>query len=82
MGEFRWFPPNDPKAKYPLCLEGERACPPEDVGGTWGYEEYLEAMADPDHERHDEFMGWRGPFDPEAFDPKKATKEMRKERAL
>jgi hypothetical protein len=80
---FEGFPPADPKAKCPLCLEGERACPPEDVGGTtWGYEEYLEAMADPDHERHDEFIGWRGPFDPEAFDPKKATREMRKERVL
>jgi hypothetical protein len=60
--------------RYPLCVEGSRACPPEDVGGTWGYQEYLEAMADPDHERHDEFVGWRGPFDPEAFDPVKATK--------
>jgi hypothetical protein len=64
--------------RYPVCLEGARACPPEDVGGTWGYEEYLEAMADPGHERHEEFLGWRGPFDPEAFDPTKATKRMRR----
>ena len=64
--------------RYPVCVEGARACPPEDVGGTRGYEEYLEAMADPDHERHDEFMGWRGPFDPEAFDPAKATKRMKR----
>jgi hypothetical protein len=64
--------------RYPVCVEGARACPPEDVGGTPGYEEYLEAMADPDHERHDEFMGWRGPFDPEAFDPAKATKTMKR----
>jgi hypothetical protein len=63
---------------YPLCLEGARACPPEDVGGTWGYEEYLEAMADPEHERHEECMGWRGAFDPEAFDPVKATKGMKR----
>ena len=64
--------------RYPVCVEGARACPPEDVGGTWGYKEYLEAMADPEHERHDEFMGWRGPFDPEAFDPVKATKRMKR----
>jgi len=64
--------------RYPVCVEGARACPPEDVGGTPGYEEYLEAMADPDHERHDEFMGWRGPFDSEAFDPTKATKRMKR----
>jgi Plasmid pRiA4b ORF-3-like protein len=63
---------------YPLCLEGARACPPEDVGGTWGYEEYLEAMADPEHERHEECMGWRGAFDREAFDPVKATKGMKR----
>lgn len=62
--------------RYPVCVEGARACPPEDVGGTGGYEEYLEAMADPEHERHEEFMGWRGPFNPEAFDPVKATKRM------
>ena len=64
-------------AKYPLCLEGQRACPPEDVGGPWGFAEYLEAVADPDHERHEEFMEWRGPFDSEAFDTKQATREMR-----
>jgi pRiA4b ORF-3-like protein len=62
--------------RYPVCVEGARACPPEDVGGTTGYGEYLEAMADPEHERHEEFMGWRGPFYPEAFDPVKATKRM------
>ena len=64
--------------RYPICVEGARACPPEDVGGTPGYEEYLEAMADPEHERHDEYMNWRGPFDPEAFDPVKATKRMKR----
>jgi len=42
----------DTKVKYPVCVEGERACPPEDVGGPWGYAEYLEAIADPDHERY------------------------------
>lgn len=65
-------------SRYPVCVEGARACPPEDVGGTPGYGEYLEAMADPEHERHEEFMGWRAPFDPEAFDPAKATKRMKR----
>ena len=58
--------------------EGERACPPEDCGGPWGYADYLAAIADPQHERHEELLEWRGPFDPEAFDAKKATREMRK----
>jgi hypothetical protein len=75
---FEGFPPADPKAKYPICLEGERACPPEDCGGPWGYAEYLVAIADPQHEQHAEMLEWRGPFDPEAFDAKKATKELRK----
>lgn len=65
-------------ARYPLCLEGARACPPEDVGGTSGYEEYLEVMADPKHEQHKSFRRWRGRFDPEKFDPDKATKRMRR----
>jgi len=71
-------PPLEKGKKYPLCLEGERGCPPEDVGGVWGYAEYLEALADPKHERHEEFMDWNGPFDPDDFDPKKATREMKK----
>jgi hypothetical protein len=69
----------DPKAKYPLCLEGERACPPEDCGGTWGYADFVEAIQNPDHERHEELLEWvGGSFDPEEFDPVKATKAMRK----
>lgn len=65
--------------RYPLCVEGERACPPEDVGGVWGYQEFLEAMADPDHEQHEDFSEWiGGRFDPEAFDTAKATKRMRR----
>lgn len=64
--------------RYPLCLEGERACPPEDVGGPYGYQEYLEAMADPKHEGHASWMEWQGPFHPGAFDAGAATKAMRK----
>ena len=65
-------------ARYPLCVEGERACPPEDVGGTYGYQEYLEAMADPKHKEHADYLEWRGPLDPEAFDAQAATKMMRR----
>jgi hypothetical protein len=65
-------------ARYPLCTGGARACPPEDVGGISDYEEYLEAMADPQHEQHESFMEWRGPFDPERLDPDKATRRMRR----
>lgn len=43
-----------------------------------GYEEYLEALADPNHERHEEFMEWSGPFDSEPFDAEATTKAMRR----
>jgi hypothetical protein len=75
---FEGFVAVDPKAKYQQCVEGARAGPPEDCGGPWGYVDYLAAVADPKHERHEEMMEWRGPFDPEAFDAKKATRDMRK----
>jgi len=69
----------EPKVKYPLCLEGARACPPEDCGGIWGYADFVEAIQNPDNERHEELLEWvGGKFDPEAFDSAKATKMMRK----
>lgn len=59
----------EPGAKYPRCLTGKRACPPEDVGGIWGYAEFLEAIHDPANPEHDELLEWiGGEFDPEAFD--------------
>lgn len=64
--------------RYPVCVEGERACPPEDVGGVGGYAEYLEVLADVDDDRHEEMLRWRGKFDPEKFDAGKATKFMQR----
>ena len=40
------------------CLAGENACPPEDVGGPPGYEEFLRAIADPGHELHEDMVKW------------------------
>jgi hypothetical protein len=58
-----------PEADYPKCIEGERACPPEDVGGIGGYEELLVALADPEHEEHEMMRLWAGEnFDSEKFD--------------
>jgi len=68
----------EPGQKYPLCVKGSRACPPEDVGGPWGYAEYLEALADPEHEDHEGVLDWRGEFDPEAFDLKAVNRALRK----
>jgi hypothetical protein len=68
--------PTHASVRYPRCLDGARSGPPEDVGGGPGYEEYLEALADPDHERHEELLGWRGPFDPEKFDLKLINRRL------
>ena len=55
--------------RYPLCLKGVRACPPEDVGGIWGYASFLEAIRDPEHPDHESMIEWIGiEFDPKEFD--------------
>ena len=57
------------RQRYPICLKGKRACPPEDVGGVWGYENFLKAIQDPKHEEHEDYLNWiGGEFDPETFD--------------
>ncbi len=68
----------DSEASYPRCLAGERSAPPEDVGGSSGYEDYLEAMADPGHEEHENVLQWRGPFDPEAFSLTAVNQQLQK----
>ena len=51
-----------------VCIGGENACPPEDVGGPPGYEEFLAALADPKHPEHRDLKAWiGGSFDPTAF---------------
>ena len=65
-------------APYPTCIGGERRTPPEDVGGTSGYEEYLVVLADPEHEEHDNMLQWRGPFDPETFSAAQVNQVLQK----
>jgi hypothetical protein len=75
---FEGAQPAEPGARYPRCIEGARACPPEDVGGPWGYGDFLEVMGNPKHQRHRELREWfGGPFDPASFDAAAATKYMR-----
>ena len=55
--------------RVPVCLGGARECPPEDIGGPYGYQGFLAAMADPKHPEHTEYAEWIGyDFDPERFD--------------
>lgn len=60
-----------------VCLAGERACPPEDSGGPWGYADMLAAVADPKHPDREHFAEWLGEdFDPEAFDPEPVNRDL------
>ncbi len=54
--------------QYPVCLKGKRACPPEDCGGAWGYQDLLEAREHPDDPECRELLEWAGEFDPKEFD--------------
>ena len=74
---FEGCPKPEKGQKYPLCVEGSLACPPEDVGGMGGYYYYLDAISNPKHKEHKMYLEWRGPFDPEAFNPAEATEMMR-----
>jgi hypothetical protein len=64
--------PVEPKKQYPCCITGKRCCPPEDVGGIWGYQSFLAALNDKKHPEHADAMErleWIGDsFDPEEFD--------------
>jgi hypothetical protein len=67
----------NPGAKYPVCVEGERAGPPENCGGIPGYECLLEVLADPQHEEHRDMLEWFGKcFNPDRFDARIATVRM------
>lgn len=56
----------DAGAEYPRFVAGERRTPPEDVGGVGGFEEFLEIMADPEHDEYAQTVEWYG----QVFDPK------------
>lgn len=57
-----------PDMNDPICLDGKLACPPDDCGGIPGFYDLLDALADPNHEQHEEMRDWVGDeFDPQAF---------------
>lgn len=70
--------PLDPKAKYPVVLDGARACPPEDVGGPPGCEELLRVLSNPKSKEYTSMRKWvpEG-FDPAAFDVTLTNRRLR-----
>jgi hypothetical protein len=61
-----------------ICLDGRRACPPEDCGGPSGYANIIEALSNPKHPEHAEQREWVGPdWQPEAFDIDIVNKQLR-----
>ena len=61
--------PPVPGVTYLRCIDGARSGSPEDVGGVWGYADFLVAIANPTHPEHDDLISWSGGhFDPEACD--------------
>jgi hypothetical protein len=63
---------------YPICVDGERSCPPEDCGSSVGYEHLLEVLSNPGHEEYNELKEWVGEyFEPESFDIKAVNELLR-----
>jgi len=68
----------NPDWPYPICcIEGVRACPPEDCGSTPGFVDFCEAMTDPKHPEHEEFKEWYGSkYNPDRFDLEAVNKKL------
>lgn len=69
--------PLQPDVHYPICLDGARACPPEDCGGPQGYAHLMRVLADPSLADPEGLRQWAPPgFDPASFDAAEATRAM------
>jgi hypothetical protein len=68
-----------PDDVVPQCLKGKRNRPPEDVGGVWGYEEFLSVLADPSHPEYQEMLDWvGGGWDSEEFDREECEAQLQR----
>lgn len=84
MEDSQYFLPDGEKRKAG-CVAGARACPPEDIGGVWGYEDFCKVMTKPRSKRYKEMMEWYTgdsedgePFDPERFDLDKVNQALQR----
>ena len=77
--------PVEEGVSYPRCIGGKRNSPPEDCGGTPGYENMLEVLANPEDSEYESTREWvdsmkDGSFDPEQFKPSEVMFDDPKER--
>ena len=71
--------PDPAASNVVLCLDGARACPPEDCGGVWGFADLLKIIKNPKHKEHKSMLEWLGgKFGPEVFDLEKVNTYLRK----
>jgi hypothetical protein len=69
--------PVEKGTQYPVCIKGKRACPPEDIGGVWGYSDFLETITNPKDPEYDNMLEWvDGDFDPEVIDIESVNKRL------
>jgi len=69
---------SDEELRHPVCIDGKRACPPEDCGGIWGYSDLLKIIRNPAHEEYEEMMEWLGgEFDPNQFDIDEVNRRLK-----
>ncbi|TMV50310.1 plasmid pRiA4b ORF-3 family protein [Paenibacillus mesophilus] len=64
--------PREADRSYPVCMKGKRACPPEDCGGVWGYQDICEGK----HDFQEEYAD----YDPDYFEPDEVVFEDPKAR--
>ena len=69
----------DPETHYPILVAAKGACPPEDCGGTGGYADLKEILADPGHDEHQERLKSLGLENASEFDPNAVTLEQLEE---
>ncbi len=68
-------------SRYPQCIDGKRACPPEDCGGVSGYYRFCQIISDPTDEEYEDMLAWIGDkYDPKYFDSEQVKFDNPKQR--
>jgi len=71
--------PADNQQQIPVCIGGKRNCPPEDVGGIWGYGDMLKILKKPGHKEYQSYIEWLGyEFDPGYFNMDEINEQLKR----